>query len=270
MKLVIRSIKISLFFLLFAFSLSAKDIPVRPNTAVADYINLLSNSQRSSLEQRLRTFNDTSSTAIVLVIDDSTEGEDIFDYSYRMAEKWGIGAKGKDNGVLIYIAFKDKKIYIQTGSGLEGVLPDAILKRIIRNIVRPNFRKGNYYAGINGAVNTIMGLVSGEFTADGVGRNKNSNLVYVLSFIFLILFLLVIYLVYLCSKNDNCKNGGGGYHDGGRYNSGGDWIIGGGSGFSGSSSFGGGSGFGGSGFGGSGFGGFGGGGFSGGGAGGGW
>ncbi len=261
MKSVIHSIKISLFFILFASSLNAKDIPTRPHTAVVDYINLLSNSQRNSLEQRLKTFNDTSSTAIVLVIDNSTEGEDIFDYSYRMAEKWGVGAKGKDNGVLIYIAFKDKKIYIQTGSGLEGVLPDAILKRIIRNIIRPNFRKGNYYGGINSAINTIMGLASGEFTADKFGKsNDDSVLGYILLFLFLGFFIFVAYSIYKCSKDDDCKNGGGGYHDGGRYNSGGGWIIGGGSNFGGDSSF----------SGGSGFGGFGGGGFSGGGAGGGW
>ncbi len=263
MRSVIHKIKISLLFLLIAFSLNAKDIPTKPSTAVADYINLLSNSQKRTLEQRLKVFNDTSSMAIVLVIDDSTEGEDIFDYSYRMAEKWGVGAKGKDNGVLIYIAFNDKKIYIQTGSGLEGVLPDAILKRIIRNIIRPNFRKGNYYGGINGAINTIMGLVSGEFTADKFGKsNDDSILGYVLLFFFLGFFIFVAYSIYKCSKDDDCKNRGGGYHDGGRYNSGGGWIIGGGSGFGGGSSFGGG--------GGSSFGGFGGGGFSGGGAGGGW
>ena len=133
MRFRIRNIIITVLLALPLFSgmVAAKDIPPRPSGPVADYIHLLTPSQRAALEHKLKVFNDTSSSAIVVVIDDSTEGEDIFEYSYRLASAWGIGEKGKDNGILIYIAFKDRKVFIQVGSGLEGVVPDAVAKRIV-------------------------------------------------------------------------------------------------------------------------------------------
>ncbi len=239
----------------------AKDIPPKPSTAVVDYIGLLKPGLKYELEQKLKTFNDTSSSAIVVVIDDSTEGEDIFDYSYKLATKWGVGSKGKDNGILIYIAFKDRKIFIQVGSGLEGAVPDAVAKRIIENVIKPYFRKQQYYAGIDKATDILISLTSGEFTADDYMNNKETDIIGIIFLlIFIIVFVTIIVGFIKCMKDGDC-NSGGGYSGSGRYNSGGGWIIGGG-GFGGSS--------GGSSFGGGGFGGFGGGGFSGGGAGGGW
>ena len=262
MRYHIRNIIIIILFSIGANSilLATKPIPPKPTTAVADYIHLLTPSQKASLEQKLKVFNDTSSSAIVVVIDDSTEGEDIFEYSYRLASKWGVGEKGKDNGILLYIAFNDRKVFIQVGSGLEGVVPDAIAKRIVENVIVPAFKQGNYYHGINKATDILMSLVSGEFTADDL--NSDTDVASTIFFIifFLILFF-IIYSIIKCQKDGDC-NDGGGYSGRGRYNSGGGWIIGGGfGGFGGGSS---------GGFGGGGFGGFGGGGFSGGGAGGGW
>ena len=261
MKYHIRKVLFFLIIILFATVLGGKDIPQRPSTAVADYISLLETSQRRALENKLKIFNDTSSSAIVIVIDGSTEGEDIFDYSYRLATKWGIGNKGKDNGVLLYIAFNDRKIYIQSGSGLEGTLPDAVLKRIIENIITPAFRESDYYGGLDKSVDIMTGLISGEFTADEFVKDDTVLVGTIFIIIFLIIFIVIAISIYRCKKRGDC-NEGGGYYDGGRYNSGGGWLIG-GSGFGGSSGSGG---FGGGG----GFGGFSGGGFSGGGAGGGW
>lgn len=260
MKYHIRKVLSFILIIIFVTFLGGKDIPQRPKTAVVDYIGLLNASENRTLENKLKIFNDTSSSAIVIVIDDSTQGEDIFDYSYRLASEWGIGVKGKDNGVLMYIAFNDRRIYIQTGSGLEGALPDGVLKRIIENVITPAFRKGEYYNGIYNSTDIMMGLVSGEFTADEFLADDAVIVGTIFIIIFLIIFLVIAILIYRCKKRGDC-NEGGGYYDGGRYNSGGGWLIGGG-GFGGSSS--------GGGFGGGGFGGFSGGGFSGGGAGGGW
>lgn len=260
MKYHIRRVLFLLIIIFFATVLRGKDIPQRPNAAIADYISLLNASQKRSLENKLKIFNDTSSSAIVIVIDDSTQGEDIFDYSYRLATKWGIGNKGKDNGVLMYIAFNDRKIFIQTGSGLEGALPDAVLKRIIENVITPAFRQNDYYGGLDKSVDIMMGLISGEFTADEFVKDDTEIVGTIFIIIFLLIFIVIAILIYKCKKRGDC-NDGGGYYDKGRYNTGGGWLIG-GSGFGGSS--------GGGGFGGGGFGGFSGGGFSGGGAGGGW
>jgi uncharacterized protein len=201
-----------------------------------------------------------------VVIEKSLEGEEIFDYSYRLAQKWGIGQKETSNGILMFIAFDDREIRIQTGSGSEGFLPDGIAKRLIENIIVPSFRSEQYYEGIDKATSVIMQLGSGEYTADQLYGDSNevgAQAIYFLLILFLIIIVIIVIAVRYCKKTGNCGENGGGYHDGGRYSSRGG--FGGFGGFGGSSS--GGSGFGG---GGGGFGGFGGGGFSGGGAGGGW
>lgn len=248
----------------FLFSISflqAKDILPRPLSAVADLKGLLSDSEKQALESKLKVFNDTSSSAIVVVIDGTTEGEDIFDYSYKLASNWGIGDKNKDNGVLLYIAFDDRKMFIQAGSGLEAVLPDAMLKRIIENVITPSFRDGQYYQGIDRGTDIMIQMVSGEYTADEQVETKGMlKFVIILFFIILFLVIFISVAIYRCKKRGDC-NDGGGYYGGGTYSSGGGWFIGGGGFGSGGSS---------GGFGGGGFGGFGGGGFSGGGAGGGW
>lgn len=252
-----------LFFLLpiFFFGLSsaiqAKDIPPRSNTVVTDYIRLLSAGERNALERKLVAYDDSTSTQIAVVIDRTLEGEDIFDYSYRLAESWGIGRGGEDNGVLIYIAFQDRKLYIHTGYGAEGFLPDAMVNRIINTVITPAFRQERYYQGLDEATNIIMQLGSGQYYNDGSSDG---------SFPPLAIVIILIVIVIILSSLFNDKGDGGGYYRGGRYDSGGrrggwtyipggGWTSGGG---------------GGGGFGGGGFGGFGGGSFGGGGAGGSW
>jgi uncharacterized protein len=239
----------------------AKDVPPRPATAVADFKGILSGDEKATLETKLKNFNDTSSMALVVVIDGSTEGEDIFEYSYKIAKTWGIGNQEKDNGVLLYIAFDDRKMFIQVGSGMEGVVPDAMAKRIVENVITPAFREGQYYSGIDKAVDVMMQLVSGEYTADNPIGEKKLMMTGIFIFLALLIFFVIISIaIYRCKKRGDC-NDGGGYYGGGTYNTGGGWFLGGGGLGSGSS---------GGGFGGGSFGGFGGGGFSGGGAGGGW
>lgn len=261
MKYLTHKFLFTLLLILGAIFSNAKEVPPRPVSAVADLKGILDPDQKNALESKLKTFNDTSSMAIVVAIDGSTEDEDIFNYSYKIAKTWGIGNKEKDNGVLLYIAFDDRKMFIQVGSGMEGVIPDAMAKRIIENVITPNFRNGDYYGGIDKAVDVMMQLASGEYTADETGET-DSKLFVIFILIFALLAILIISIaVYRCKKRGDC-NDGGGYYGGGTYNSGGGWIFGSGGGFGSGSS----GGFGGGG----GFGGFGGGGFSGGGAGGGW
>lgn len=261
MKYLTHKFLITVLLILGAFFGIAKVVPPRPASAVADFRGILEPEQKSALEAKLKSFNDTSSMAIVVAIDGSTEDEAIFDYSYKIAKTWGIGNKEKDNGVLLYIAFDDRKMYIQVGSGMEGVIPDAMAKRIIENVLSPSFRSGDFYGGIDKAVNVMIQLASGEYTADQTGEGE-SKLFVIFILIFALLAILIISIaVYRCKKRGDC-NDGGGYYGGGTYNSGGGWIFGSGGGFGSGGSSGG--------FGGGSFGGFGGGGFSGGGAGGGW
>jgi uncharacterized protein len=265
---------LSIFFLLTGILIFAKEIPKLPNPPqiVNDFAGMLSPSEKNALEQKLIKYNDTTSTQIAVVMERSLEGDDIFDYTIRLAKAWGIGQEGKNNGILLYIALDDRKLYIQTGYGAEGFLPDAIAKRIIENILKPAFRDQRYYEGIDRATDAIISYGAGEYKADERKSKDGSG-----SFgtIFIILLLLFIFVIIPMIRNRNNKNddddNDGGFFRGGRYNErsrgGGGWIffppIGGGGWNSG-----GGGGFGGGDSGG--FGGFGGGDFGGGGAGGDW
>ncbi len=250
-----------------SFAQQRKSVPaMRPSDGlVLDLGNVLSEREEAALERKLLAFNDSTSTQLAILTDGSLQGEDIFDYSLRVAREWGVGGQKNNNGILIYVAVQDRQIYIQTGYGAEGFLPDITASRIIEQIIKPAFRQGQYFNGLSRGSDYIIRSANGEYTNDDVG---------VESFPIppeLIIFLIVlIILVVFRSRNDDDDEG---YYRGGHYDGYGRRRArrGGGTIFFPSGGFGGGGGgFGGGGFGGGGFGGFGGGGFGGGGAGGGW
>ena len=256
-----QAVFILLLCFIFPFFAQAKEPPPKSSKLVNDYVNVMTASQKRQLENKLVAFGDTTSTQIAIVIEESTEGDDTFDYAFRLARAWGIGQDDKDNGVLIYVAVQDRKIRIITGYGVEATLTDARSKRIIENILKPAFRKGQYYVGLNNGTSKIIEFTNGEFTADDEETSGISPLI-----LFILIVLLFFLFAYLASRGGNGGDGGyyrGGHYDDPRAGSGGGWWIGGTGGFSGG---GGGGGF----SGGGGFGGFGGGSFGGGGAGGSW
>ncbi len=250
---------------ILSVAVRAQDIPPPPDRLVNDWADILNPAEEARLERKLVDYADTTSTQIAIVIDSTLHGQDIFDYSFRIAESWGIGQRGKDNGILIYLSIGDRKIFIHTGNNVEGPLPDALVKRIIENIMVPAFRRGRFYEGLDRAVDVIIELLSGQFQPDQWRHRSEFGLSEKLFFLFIILiFLFILSLLWYCHRSGKCEVArGGGYFGGGTYRRYGDRTIvitGGGWGGFGS---GGGGGFGG-------FGGFGGGGFSGGGAGGSW
>jgi uncharacterized protein len=155
----------SLLSLLFTFTF-AQDFPEKPNTLVNDYANVLSADQKQQLESKLVTFNDSSSTQIAIAILKSVGDYDINEYAVELGRKWGVGQSGKNNGIMIVVAVGDRKISIQTGYGLEGALPDIYAKRIIDNDIKPNFKAGNYYAGLDEATTSIIKYTKGEYKND--------------------------------------------------------------------------------------------------------
>ena len=226
----------------------ALEVPPTPNRLVNDYAGVLGNSNVNRLETKLRNYMDTTSTQIAVVVIPSLEGDDLFDYSQRLAEKWGIGGGENDNGVLLLISIKDRAIRIHTGYGTEGAIPDAIAKRIIENEVKPPFQQGDYFSGINAATDAMILALAGEYkgTPQKKGRGPASFIPFVI--------ILIIFIIGSWRRRYT------GYSSRGRGYYGTPWI----GGFGGASSSGGSFG------GGGGFGGFGGGGFGGGGASGGW
>lgn len=238
------------------------DFPVKPNPPrlVNDFAGMLSAAEASQLEAKLLQYEQSSSTQITVVTVKSIGMYEVAQYAIELGNRWGVGQKGKDNGVLILASKDDRKINISTGYGLEGALPDAVCGRIIRNEIVPNFKNGDFYAGFDKAADAIIAATKGEYTADEKTKKGGKPGILVI----VILIILVYIILWIISK---IGGGGGGSYMSGRGYRGwdsGPWIGGGGFGGSRGGGWGGGSSSGG------GFGGFGGGSFGGGGASGSW
>ena len=201
--------------LVLVMSIQAQDFPepMRPKRIVNDFTQLFTPQQQAALEKKLRNFNDTSSTQIAIATVPTLNGYAPNDYAQRLAEKWGVGQKGKDNGILILI--KPKKgnekgqVAIAVGYGLEGVVPDAIASRIIRNEVIPEFQKGRYYAGVDKATNVLMDLTGGEYTADEYAKRTGEG-----GFAWLWIPLGILFLIPLFVKRRKGYTTGGHDKDG--------------------------------------------------------
>lgn len=262
------STKIFLSFfvgLLFHFQTYAQDFPPVATSLVTDYTNTLSSGQKQELENKLLAFEDSTTIQIAVVVMNSTGDYDIADYGDRLAQKWGVGNKKYENGILFLVALGDRAVTIRTGYGLEGAVPDAIAYRIIENEVKPAFRQGDYFKGIDDGTSAIISYTKGEYKADpkdGYSTEGGGGV----PIIFIIIVIIIV--ISLISKSGGGGKNGGGRVMGGRGSSDLFWwtllnsLGGGRGGDNGGGGFGGGFGGGGGG----GFGGFGGGGFGGGGA----
>lgn len=184
--------KIILFLSLcfFTINIFAKETPPAPNPPVFvnDYANAMQPQERAALEQKLFDYFKQTSTQIVVVIEQSLEGDDAFGYSQKLAQNWRIGEKDKKNGLLIYVALAERKMRIQVGYGLEGAITDAISKRIIDGILKPNFKQQAYFNGLNEATDAITKTLAGEgFTNDREGKSEEIpwGLIAVVTIIFL-------------------------------------------------------------------------------------
>ena len=138
-------------------------LPIPPLTArVTDLTQTLTPSETQALEAKLADWESRTSNQLAVLLVPTTQPEPIEAYSLRVAEKWKIGRKGQDNGALFLIAKNDRKMRIEVGYGLEGVLPDVIANRIIRENVAPAFREGKFADGINAGVDRIIATVGGD------------------------------------------------------------------------------------------------------------
>lgn len=150
-------------FISFSQEFPEKSVPPR---LVNDFTNTLQADEKEALEKKLVSFNDSTSTQIAIVMVQTIDGYPIADYSFKLGEKWGIGQKGKNNGILVLVSLGERKIFIAPGYGLEGSVTDAASRRIIERVIKPAFKQKQYYEGLDEATNTLMSLTKGEFTAD--------------------------------------------------------------------------------------------------------
>lgn len=266
----LRSLKIVFSFLLlcfYSFVSAQYTIPEKPKVLypVYDEANLLSQQEKAKLNEKLIKFADSTSTEIEVIIIPSTKGEDANFLATMFGEKWGIGKKDVDNGIVFLIATEDHTMSIQQGRAVEQYLTASVAGQILDYIVTPHFKKGEWYEGINRGTSALMEAVQGKFKPIANQESGDGSVLKIL----LIAFVIFIVLAILFGNRGGGGNGGNSDDDDvlitrrGRRNYPGGFFP-----FPGS--FGGG-GFGGGSGGGGGFGGFGGGGsFGGGGASGGW
>ncbi len=239
------------FHVLTALAVWSQNIPepLVPKQIVNDFVKLLDPKEKASLEQKLRAYNDSSSTQIAVVIINSTDGYAISQYATELGEQWGVGQKGLDNGVVVLTAIEDREVFIATGYGVEDVLPDIYCKRIVENVILPAYKEMRFFDGLDKATDMIIGFTQGRYTAEDIPAGQEPIPIWLI----ILIILLVLTIISATAKHDNSGStisGRGTTHRGG-------WGYTGG-------------GFGGGGSSGGGFGGFGGGSFGGGGAGGRW
>ena len=194
---------INLFLIISYSGCYANDIPDRPSPPrlVNDFANILRSEEVINLEGKLLEFNNQTSTQIAIVIVNDLHGYDRAEFTYRLAEKWGVGQKGKDNGIVVMV--KPKTIsspgqaFIATGYGLEAVVPDAIAKRIVEVEMIPEFKANNYYAGLNSATDVLISLTKGEFTKEDYNQRTAKKETYSLSPILSLIFIIFFFIFFV-------------------------------------------------------------------------
>jgi len=190
------------------FSQNIPERPIPPRL-VNDFAGLLKAEEVSILEQKLVAFNDSTSTQIAIVVVPSLGGYDKSDYAQRLAEKWGIGQKGLNNGILILVkpktADSNGQVQISPGYGLEGVIPDITCGEIVDKEILPAFRGGNYFSGLSNAVSTIMSLARGEFSASEYGQRAKKSTGKNIPF-GLIIFIVFIIIVMISRGSGGSNN----------------------------------------------------------------
>ena len=210
--------------------------PSNPPRLVNDYTGTLSAAQINAMERKLVAYNDSTSTQILVMLIDDLQGMNIDQFGTEIGHFWGVGQKEKGNGVVILV--KPKKdterglVGIYPGYGMEEYIADATVKIIVEKEMIPAFKEGDYYTGIDNAVNVIMDLCAGKFTQDEYADEGGG---IPIGFIILVLIALIIIFR---SSNGNQNYSGGGNRTiwipmGGGFGGGGDFGGGGFGGFGG-------------------------------------
>lgn len=169
-------------------------VPVPPlKSRVTDQTNTLSETEKRNLESKLSSFEQSKGSQVAVLVIPTTGDETIEQYGIRVADTWKIGREGVDDGVIFLVAMQDRKMRIEVGYGVEGAIPDALAKRIISQIVTPEFRAGHFYDGINDGVDAIISLVNGEELplASSQGNRGTGGSAPKVSYLLIILGLIV-------------------------------------------------------------------------------
>lgn len=211
----LRSLKIVFSFLLiclYSIVSAQYTIPEKPKILypVYDEAGLLTQQEKDQLNDKLIKFSDSTSTEIEVIIIPSTKGEDINFLATMFGEKWGIGQKRVDNGVVFLIATEDREMAIQQGRAVEKYLTASVAGQIIDYIVAPNFKQGLWYEGINRGTSAIMETVQGKFKPLVTQSNDSGDGSGVLTIMIIAFVIFIILIIIIKNKGGG---GGGGFND---------------------------------------------------------
>ncbi len=239
-----RALVLLALFLGALASASAEKIPSKPAGYFNDYAGVVDRPAALQMNEQLAQFERDTSTQLVVAVYRSMESESsIDDYTRRVAQTWGVGQKGNNNGAVLFVFVDDHQMFIQTGYGVEGALPDATCFDITHNVIAPLFKKGDYTGGLQAGITAMMQAVRGEYKGSGktdLEKQKSGGGLPV----GLIIFLVIVFIIIISSRSRRRRgygySGWGGPFIGGF--GGGGWSGGGSSGGGGFSGFSGGGG----------------------------
>ncbi len=204
MPILLNTILRTLLLACCMFPVFAISIPEKPTRHVNDYANILDSTTKENLEAMLLKFEKETSNQLVIATFNSLEGQVLEDFSIKLAQKWKIGTKKHDNGVILLVFKNDRQVRIEVGYGLEGALPDIISSQIIRHEIVPSFKEGNYNKGITDGITAIINATKGEYKSNNAqnqdGELETNKLVLSLALMFYLIFPLIAYLIclFLC------------------------------------------------------------------------
>jgi uncharacterized protein len=226
------TLALTLLLLALAAGAAALAIPPAPTRRVSDFAGALSPADHDRLEAKLIERERGSRNQVVVAIFRSLEGESLEDYSIRLAEQWKVGQKGLDNGVIFLVFLQDRKMRIEVGYGLEGVLTDAVSSSILSQVVAPRFREGRIAEGIGAGLDAIDAAIKGEYRAEGRRGSRDRGVPTLVPIAFTV--LVIIGIIVAAQRNAayarrNGWTGGAGGWGGGPYVGGGFGGFGGGS-----------------------------------------
>jgi len=174
--------------LFITVSFAQPEIPDIKNWA-NDFTNTLLQDELQNLNYNLKTYQDTTTNQLVMLMIPTLDDYPLEDFAYETAAKNKIGTKEHDNGALLLIVKNDRKLRIEVGYGLEGALPDALASSIIRNVIVPHFKKNNYYAGITAGIDAIISAIAGEYKADQDSSDEDNGTPGIITLLMIIFFL---------------------------------------------------------------------------------
>jgi len=184
---------ITLFFVLPFCIIAQNELPEKPDSWVNDYTNLLTGDQQRILDNKLNRLEKATSTQIFLAIfDQIPENYYLEDFVVKLYEKWRPGRKNENNGVLIVLFTGDRRIRIEVGYGLEGVLTDMQAGRVIEDVMKPEFKKGDYFTGLNNGIDVIISAVKGEYTIPIKSKSKSKGTNWISLFVIFFIIISVL------------------------------------------------------------------------------